>query len=719
MIRLLAKQAAVARPGFNRWRVPPAALAVHLCIGQVYALSVFYGPLSHLIGGARSAPGDWTQAQLSSIFTVAIVTLGLSTAFAARWLDRAGPRAVIFVAACCFGGGFLISALGVRLHQISLLYLGSGVFGGIGLGLGYVGPISPLIQFFPDRRGLATGLAIMGFGGGAMIAAPLSTFLMARLAPTASTGVAETFVVMGAIYFLVMMFGAFAIRTPNIASSPHPAPAEASMTVEAAVRTPEFYLLWVMLAVNVVAGIGVLGETSEILRQKLGALATPAAIAGFVGILSLFNMAGRIIFASASDYLGRRATYTILLLLSAVLYASAPYVGAQVSVPLFALQFAIMMSFYGGGFATIPAYIADCFGPKFVGGIHGRILTAWSAGVLGSVALGIFCDHEIAAGVPSPAAHAMTLQIIGGLLLVGLVCNWFIAPGLHTGLGSPAEPEVEAGAPAAIGRRRPRRLSAPLVGLWLLVGGPIGWGIAQTIAQASELELSWRLALTLLPLFLGILVTVGFYYLEKSRFAVQGVGAPYFAAVALLFALYASLMATEVWQRSVRSTSLMHTEITALDSAVKIAEGIHPQDVRVRRAAESELGSAAVGSAENTAGKNNDPLQSLYAIAGDKVFFDGMPAANAAFYQAIEEAHSANHERKTLQGARLAPEKLFSLLLFGLLTQVAIAFCQSGIRAVGVAVMLFSIAFAASVGILELMDNGLSAPPSSVASLAQ
>jgi hypothetical protein len=608
----------------------------------------------------------------------------------------------------------------VRLHQISLLYLGSGVLGGIGLGLGYVAPISPLIQFFPDRRGLATGLAIMGFGGGAMIAAPLSTFLMARLSANASVGVAETFIVMGAIYFLVMTIAAFAIRTPGVADCPPPAAPQASLTVEAAVRTPEFYLLWVMLAVSVVAGIGVLGQASEMLRQKLGALATPAAIAGFVGLLSLFNMAGRIIFASASDYLGRRTTYTLLLLLSAVLYASAPYVGAQVSVPLFVLQYAIMMSFYGGGFATIPAYIADCFGPKFVGGIHGRILTAWSAGVLGSVALAMFRDREIAAGAASSAANAMTLQIIGGLLVVGLVCNWIITPGLHTGRGQAAGPEVEGGPPPPHGPPRgvQWRRRAPLIGLWLLVGAPIAWGVAQTIAEVSELELSWRLALTLLPLVLGVLVTVGFHHLEKSRFAVKGVGTPYFASVALLFALYASLMATEVWQRSVRSASLTHSEITALDSAVRIAEAIHPHDLRVRRAAEAEPGSAAGAGAgvQIAPGRSGDPMQGLYAIAADKAFFDGRPAANTAFYQAVGEAHAANHERRTLQGARLAPEKLFSLLLFGLLTQVAIAFCQAGnIRAIGVTVMLFSIAFAASVGILELMDNGLTAPHSQAA----
>ena len=398
MIGILAKDRAVARAGFSRWFVPPAALAVHLCIGQVYALSVFYGPLSRLIGGSTAAAGDWTPAELDWIFTLAIVTLGVSAALAARWQYRAGPRAVMFTAACCFGGGFLISALGVHLHQLWLLFLGYGVVGGIGLGLGYVSPVSTLIQWFPDRRGLATGLAIMGFGGGAMIAAPLSTFLIDVFRSASSAGVAEAFATMGAIYFVAMVIGAFAIRTPSPDNATRAQANKSSITIETAIRTPQFYLLWVMLAVNVVTGIGVLGQASEMLHENLGVLATPAAILGFVGLLSLFNMAGRILYASASDYLGRRNTYTILLLAGATLYAAAPYTGAQVNAALFVLEYAIMISIYGGCFATLPAYIADCFGPKFVAGIHSRLLTAWSAGALGSVALIAFREHEIVTG---------------------------------------------------------------------------------------------------------------------------------------------------------------------------------------------------------------------------------------------------------------------------------------------------------------------------------
>lgn len=456
MIGILSKERTVAPVGFSRWLVPPAALAVHLSIGQAYALSVFYAPLSHLIGGSRPAPGDWTPSQLSWIFTLAIVVLGVAAAVAARWQHQAGPRAVMFVAACCFGGGFLISALGVELHQISLLYLGYGVLGGIGLGLGYISPISTLVRWFPDRRGFATGLAIMGFGGGAMIGAPLSTWLMSEFRTASSPGVAEAFAAMGAIYFVAMAVGAFTIRTPARDDERRLHAAEPSVTLEGAMREPQFYLLWVVLAVNVVTGIGVLAQAPEMLTENLGPLATPAAILGFVGLLSLFNMAGRVLCASASDYLGSRNTYAVLLLTGAALYASAPYISSQVNVAFFVLQCAIMMSIYGGGFATLPNYVADCFGPDFVEGIHGRLLTAWSAGTLGSVGLFAFRQHQIAAGVPPPVAYATTLEIMAGLFLVGVVCNALIKPVDLSKRLATAAVEDEAAAPPADALRGPR-----------------------------------------------------------------------------------------------------------------------------------------------------------------------------------------------------------------------------------------------------------------------
>lgn len=711
----LAKDRAVAKSGFNRWYVPPAAMAVHLCIGQAYALSVFYGPLSHLIGGQKPASNDWTVTELSWLFTLAIVVLGISAALAARWQHRAGPRAVMFVAACCFGGGFLISALGIKLHQISLLFLGYGVVGGIGLGLGYVSPISTLIQWFPDRKGLATGLAITGFGAGAMIGAPLSRLLIETFRTATSPGVAEAFVAMGVIYFAVMSVGAFTIFIPSTEDEVRLnrfAP-QISVTVEAAVRTPQFYLLWVVLAVNVIAGIGVLGQAPEMLSENLGALASPQAIVGFVGLLSLFNMAGRIIFSSMSDGLGRRNTYTILLLAGATLYASVPYMGAQFNAAFFVLLYALMMSIYGGGFATLPSYIADCFGPNFVEGIHGRLLTAWSAGVLGSVALSALREHEIAMGVSIRAAYAMNLEIIASLFLVALVCNWLVRPVEHDVTDLSASNEKKSVL------ARPKR-SATGLALWALVVVALGWGIATTIGLASQLDLSWKLGLTLLPLPIGGIITVGFIYLDRSRFAVTGVSPSYITTVALLFGLFASLMATEVWEKSARIAELNRAEGSALESAVAIAEGLHPSDRTVRAAANVELRTIGPGAPEIASGR---PLQTLYAIAADKGFFSGDTATNAAFYRTVDAIHAAHAERAALQTTRLAPAKLFSLVLFGCLTQLVIAMSHAS-KGRAVAVMIFSVAFSASIAILELMDETVvieqaSAPISSMAPATQ
>ena len=693
---LLSKERAVAKTGFNRWFVPPAAIAVHLCIGQAYALSVFYGPLSHLIGGKNSAPADWTTGELGWIFTLAIVVLGISAALASRWQYRAGPRAVMFVAACCFGSGFLISALGVQLHQILLLYLGYGVVGGIGLGLGYVSPISTLIQWFPDRKGLSTGLAITGFGAGAMIGAPLSTELIDTFRSATSSGIAEALIAMGIVYFLVMSIGAFAIRLPSPEDEfrLHGTAHEESVTIEAAVRKPQFYLLWAVLAINTVAGIGVLGQAPEMLSENLGALATPRAIVGFVGLLSLFNMAGRITFASASDYLGRQGTYTLMLLVGATLYASAPYMGAQLNAAFFVLQYAFMMSLYGGGFATLPSYVADCFGPRFVEGIHGRLLTAWSAGVLGSVGLAFFREHEIAVGVSRPAAYALNLEIIASLFLVALICNWLVKP---------VEPEP-ADASMTASRGRTRWTASIYEVLWVLVAFALGWGIVTTIGRASELDISWKLAITLLPLLLGAIVIAGFAYLDKTRFAVTGVSPPFIMAVALLFGLFASLMATEVWQKNARTVALNHTEVSDLESAVGIAEGLHPLDQTVRNAANAELRTIGDGATRMPEAISEKPLQTLYATAANSNFFGSDSAANGAFYRTVDNIHDAHAERAALQKTRLAPAKLFSLLLFGCLTQLVVAASHAG-RGRAVAVMIFSIAFSASIGVLELMDE--------------
>jgi MFS family permease len=418
--------------------VPPAALAVHLCIGQAYAFSVFNGPLSRVIGITSSAPEDWKLTTLGWIFSLAIVFLGLSAAFGGKWLEKVGPRLTMFVAACCFGGGFLISAVGISQHQIWLVYLGYGVIGGIGLGLGYVSPVSTLIKWFPDRRGMATGMAIMGFGGGAMIGAPLSVFLMDYFQSASSVGVVETFTVMGILYFISMSIGAFAIRVPPDDWKPAgwvpPVVKNKMITqhhvhIDQALKTPQFYLVWLVLCLNVTAGIGVLGQASLMIQETFKDTVTPAAAAGFVGLLSLFNMGGRFFWSSASDYLGRKNTYFGFFVAGAILYACVPYMGHIGSVSMFVILYAVIISMYGGGFSTAPAYLADLFGTKYVGGIHGRLLTAWAtAGVLGPVLVNYIREYQINQGVPKGEAYTVTMYILAGLLLIGFVCNWLIKP---------------------------------------------------------------------------------------------------------------------------------------------------------------------------------------------------------------------------------------------------------------------------------------------------
>ncbi|WP_250536267.1 OFA family MFS transporter [Caballeronia sp. AZ10_KS36] len=431
-----SKEATIARPGFSRWMVPPAALAVHLCIGQAYAFSVFNAPLTRVIGITQSAPDDWSLTTLGWIFSLAIVFLGLSAAFAGKWLEKVGPRRTMFTAACCFGGGFLVSALGVYLHQIVLLYLGYGVIGGIGLGLGYVSPVSTLIRWFPDRRGMATGMAIMGFGGGAMIAAPGSVALMNYFKSATSVGVAETFVVLGVLYFISMTIGALAIRIPPADWKPAgwtpPATANKMITknhvhIDQALKTPQFYLLWLVLFLNVTAGIGVLGQASVMIQESFKSSITAGAAAGFVGLLSLFNMGGRFVWASASDWIGRKNTYFVFFALGAVLYFLVPQFAQAGNIALFVLAYGVILSMYGGGFATIPAYLADMFGTAFVGGIHGRLLTAWAAaGIAGPVLVNYIRAYEVAHGVAKSDAYTMTLHIMAALLVVGFVCNLLI-----------------------------------------------------------------------------------------------------------------------------------------------------------------------------------------------------------------------------------------------------------------------------------------------------
>lgn len=465
MLMLLSRERIIASPGFNRWKVPPASVAIHLCIGSVYAWSIYNPPLIRLFGVVAPASGDWSLQDVTWIFSVAIVFLGLAAALAGHWLDKVGPRLVGTAAAVLWGGGYLVGSIGILTHQLWLLYLGYGVLGGCGLGLGYVSPVSTLIKWFPDRRGMATGMAIMGFGGGAMIGAPLKRYFIQlfyeapeylgttdqvslvteagkrfvesagqqlevvvvganevanMLVPgpegvyvvgTGSAGVAQTFMVLGLLYFIVMLIAAFSYRVPADDWKPSgwTPPEEDSETskmitthnvdIEEAMKTPQFYRLWIVLCMNVSAGIGVLGVAStmmsEIFGTTLPGIVDGAFAALYVSMISVFNMVGRFFWASSSDYIGRKNTYWIFFALGIVLYCSVPFAANQVSaspaVVWLVLFYGATMSIftmYGGGFATIPAYLADVFGTKFVGGIHGRLLTAWStAGVVGPLAI--------------------------------------------------------------------------------------------------------------------------------------------------------------------------------------------------------------------------------------------------------------------------------------------------------------------------------------------
>jgi MFS family permease len=435
-VGLLHRDRSVAGVGFSRWTVPPAALCVHLCIGQAYAFSVFNLPMTRLIGNTQSAPDDWKLTDLGWIFSLAIFFLGVSAAVLGRWVEEGGPRRAMFTAALCWSGGFLLSAVGVYAHNIWLVYLGYGVLGGCGLGIGYISPVSTLIRWFPDRPGMATGMAIMGFGGGALIASPLSVWLMRQFSTQTHVGVAETFVVLAIVYFCFMMVGATIVRLPPPGWAPagYVAPAEPkklitthNVFVYQALKTPQFWLIWWVLCLNVTAGIGVLGQASAMSQEMFPGRVTVTAAAGFVGLMSLFNMGGRFFWASVSDFIGRKSTYLLFFALGTVLYSLVPYTGGAGSVALFVLCFCLIISMYGGGFATVPAYLRDMFGTRYVGAIHGLLLTAWSmAGIFGPVLVNYIRQYNVEHGVANAAAYNVTMYVMAVLLVVGFLCNLFV-----------------------------------------------------------------------------------------------------------------------------------------------------------------------------------------------------------------------------------------------------------------------------------------------------
>lgn len=437
MLSFLDRDRSIAPAGYSRWLVPPAALAIHLSIGQVYAFSVFKNPLLAM----HAADGStWNLKAIGYVFSIAIAFLGISAALFGAWLEKAGPRRAMFYAAICFGSGFFIAAAGAKMHSLALIYLGYGVVGGMGLGLGYISPVSTLIKWFPDRPGLATGLAIMGFGGGAMIGGPLANQLMAHYKAVGQPSIPYTFMTMGAIYFVFMMFGVFTIRVPREGWKPEgwsgtnkvsALISKHNVSVSEAWKTPQFVLLWVILFCNVTAGIGILEQASPMIQDFFRGKITPLAAVGFVGLLSIFNMGGRFFWASMSDFLGRKVTYFIFFTAGAILFFVLPLTRGDHlnSVPLFVGIAALVLSMYGGGFATIPAYLKDLFGGYNVSAIHGRLLTAWStAGIVGPLIVNGILDHYVANHMNKQDAYPIILHIMSGLLLVGFVANLMVKP---------------------------------------------------------------------------------------------------------------------------------------------------------------------------------------------------------------------------------------------------------------------------------------------------
>ncbi|PKO54042.1 MAG: MFS transporter [Betaproteobacteria bacterium HGW-Betaproteobacteria-20] len=553
MAGFLSKENTIANANFNRWLVPPAALAVHLSIGMAYGFSVFWKPLGNaltdadgkalatcaagatnlsekLAGTAKAlfaTDCNWTQFDLGWMFTLFFVLLGCSAALWGGWLEREGPRKAGLVATLLWSGGLLISAYGVYVHQLWLLWLGSGVIGGIGLGLGYISPVSTLIKWFPDHRGMATGMAIMGFGGGAMIGSPIAAKMMSYFATSASVGVWQTFVVLAAIYFVFMLWGSLSYRVPPVGWKPAnwtPAATQGNTMISSkhvhlknAHKTPQFWLLWIVLCMNVSAGIGIIGSASPMLQETFGGAligqpevgfadikkdealtAAAAAIgAGFVGLISLFNIFGRFAWATSSDKLGRKRTYSIFFILGVIMYCTATYVAGFKSLALFVGAFCVIASMYGGGFATIPAYLADIFGTQFVGAIHGRMLTAWStAGIVGPVIVNYMHDTRLEAKIPFDQIYAPIFLVLAGLLVVGFIANLLVKPVAEKYYMTDAELEAEhklaheksiatnVNSNTANGVAQSASHPVLVAIAWALVLLPIGYGIWSTMQKA-------------------------------------------------------------------------------------------------------------------------------------------------------------------------------------------------------------------------------------------
>ncbi len=516
-LSMLDRSRTIAPPGYNRWLVPPAALAIHLCIGQVYATSVYKNSLVQHF--------DASLTSIGIVFSLAIVMLGLSAAVLGTWVDTGGPRQAMVAAALCWSTGFVVGGVGIATSQLWLLYLGYGVIGGIGLGIGYISPVSTLIKWFPDRPGLATGMAIMGFGGGALVASPIESRLLALYdggydaADTTSvasgSAVSSMFITLGLVYLVVMLFGAWLIKVPAKDWEPDgfdPSAVKGNKLVSTgmvsarnSVRTPQFWLLWTVLFCNVTAGIGILEQASPMIqdffRTSGGSSVAPAAAAGFVGLLSICNMAGRFVWSATSDVIGRKPTYMGYLGVGMVLYALLA-LGGSSSTALFVLLAGIIISFYGGGFATVPAYLRDLFGTYQVGAIHGRLLTAWAAaGVAGPLIINGFLDAQGTPGELTAAAYRPALLTMVGVLAVGFVANLLVRPvnekwhedDVDTSEDRSDDESNEDEASGSSGgtttgtRTETSAKPVLLVVAWAVVGLPLLYGIWQTLVKTASL----------------------------------------------------------------------------------------------------------------------------------------------------------------------------------------------------------------------------------------
>ena len=545
----LSKRRIIAGPNFNRWLVPPAALAVHLCIGMAYGFSVFWKPLQSALLGADGKPlascaagaatfadkwsgtvraltatdCNWTQFDLGWMYTLFFLVLGVAAAVFGGWLERVGPRRTGLTSMVCWCGGLVLGGIGIQHHWLWLMWLGSGLIGGIGLGLGYISPVSTLMKWFPDRRGMAAGLAIAGFGGGAMIGSPLATNLMGHFAHPGDPGVAATFFCLAAIYAVFMTWGSLTYRLPAADWEPvgyEPPEDEVSgitqnhVHVESAHKTPQFWLVWLVLCMNVSAGIGIIGAASPMLQETFGGalvghpelafealkqnpdlLKKAASVAaGFVGLLSLFNIAGRFVWASASDHFGRRRTYMAFFVLGIAMYLLAAHVAGTKSLAVFVGAFCLISSMYGGGFATIPAFLADLFGTHYVGAIHGRLLTAWStAGVLGPVVVNYLHDlREESGSVPHDMIYGSIFWVLACLLAIGLLAALLVRPvdaKFHMAPRVIEEDHRAAQEHHAHAHATDSSHGSPtqLAIAWAAVGLPIAYGIWVTLQKALVL----------------------------------------------------------------------------------------------------------------------------------------------------------------------------------------------------------------------------------------